>query len=307
MDWLNYHHLHYFWMVAREGNLTRAAQKLRLSPSTVSTQVKLLESALDQQLFHRQGRRLVLTDAGRTVLGYADQIFSLGAELRGTLARGLDGTPAPLHLRVGVADILPKLIAWRLLEPALGLEQDVHLVCREDSPERLVADLAVHEVDVVISDTPVGLARGVRAHTHPLGSDTVSLYATPKLAARLRRAWPDSLAGTPILLQAEGTTMRHGLDTWFADRSLRPLIVGEFEDSALLKAFGRAGVGCFAMPTMLEEELVSRYGVEPVGLLEGVEERFFAITMSRKPENPALRRVLEAAGESLGRAAKPPT
>lgn len=299
MDWLNYHHLHYFWMVAREGNLTRASKKLRLSPSTVSAQVRLLEGALDQELFHRQGRRLVLTDAGRTVLAYADQIFSLGAELQGTLARDPDGTTAPLRLRVGVADILPKLIAWRFLQPALALEQDVHLVCREDTPERLVAELAVHEVDVVLSDTPVGLARGVRAHTHPLGSGTVSLYAAPALARPLRRAWPDALAGAPILLQAEGTTMRRSLDTWFADRSLRPLVVGEFEDSALLKAFGRAGVGCFAMPTALEDELVSRYGVEPVGLLEGVEERFFAITMTRSPENPALRRVLEAAGATL--------
>jgi LysR family transcriptional activator of nhaA len=299
MDWLNYHHLHYFWMVAREGNLTRAAKKLRLSPSTVSAQIKLLEGSLDQDLFHRQGRRLVLTDAGRTVLGYADQIFSLGAELRSTLSREADGAPVPLRLRVGIADILPKLIAWRFLQPALAMQEDVHLVCREDSPERLVADLAVHEVDVVLSDTPVGLARGVRAHTHPLGSGTVSLYAVPKMAKHLRRAWPDRLAGTPILLQAEGTTMRNSLDAWFADRNLRPLVVGEFEDSALLKAFGQAGVGCFAMPTVLEEELISRYGVEPVGLLDGIEERFFAITMSRNPENPALRRVLEAAGARL--------
>jgi LysR family transcriptional activator of nhaA len=298
MDWLNYHHLHYFWLVAREGTLTAAAEKLRLSPSTVSTQIRQLEAQIGEPLFHRQGRGLVLTDLGRTTLAYADRIFSVGRELRELLARG-GGAAGPRQLRVGVADILPKLVAWRFLEPALHMAEAVHLVCRADAPEALVAALAVHEIDVVLTDAPVGLARGVRAYTHPFGGSAVGLYATPALAADLRRAFPDTLAGSPMLLPSEGTTLRRGLDRWLAARSLRPLVVAEFEDSALLKTFGQASVGSFAMPILIEDELIARFGVERVGLLDGLEERFFATTMHREPSHPAVRRLLEAAGQRL--------
>ncbi len=297
--WLNYHHLHYFWLIAREGSLTQAAKKLRLSPSTLSTQLKQLETALETPLFHRQGRRLVLTDRGRTVLAYADEIFSLGAELREAVASESGGEGVALRTRVGVADILPRLLAWHFLEAAIDMDQEVHLVCRSDRPERLVADLALHELDIVLTDAPVGLARGVRAHTHPLGSSGVDIFAAPALAQRLRRGWPDSLAGTPMLLPSEGTTLRRTLDLWFANRKLRPLIVGEFDDSALLKAFGEAGVGCFAMASVLADDLARRYGVESVGRLEGVEERLFAVTMSRKPPHAAVRHMLAAARATL--------
>lgn len=297
-NWLNYHHLHYFWLIAREGSLTGAARKLRLAPSTLSAQLKQLEERLETPLFHRQGRGLVLTDAGRTVLAYADDIFQLGSELRDAVARQTDA-PVAVRLRVGIADILPKLVAWRFLEPALSLGEHVHLVCTEDTPERLVADLAVHEVDLVLTDAPVGLARGVRAHTHPLGESPVSLYAVPELAARLRVAFPDSLGGAPLLLPAEGTTLRRSLDLWFAERSLRPHVVGEFEDSALLKAFGQAGVGALAMPSVLNQDLEERYGLLEVGALPGVSERFFAVTMQREPSHPAVARILAKARTQL--------
>ncbi len=298
-DWLNYHHLHYFWLVAREGNLTRAARKLHLSPSTVSAQIRQLEDNLGHELFHRQGRRLVLTDIGRTTLAYADDIFALGQELSEAVRPG-DGGASSLRVRVGIADILPKAVAFRFLHPAYAMGREVHLVCREDSPERLVADLAVHEIDVVLSDAPVGLARGVRAHTHPIGGSAVAIYAVPARADSLRRAWPDALAGAPILLQAEGTTLRRSLDRWFAERSIRPLVVGEFEDSALLKSFGREGIGCFAMPTILEAELRQNYGVELIGELTGVEEQFFAITMQRRPSHAAVRHLVDTARAMVG-------
>lgn len=298
-QWLNYHHLHYFWLIAREGSLTGAAKKLRLSPSTLSTQLKQLETALEMPLFHRQGRRLVLTERGRTVLAYADEIFSLGAELREFVGRDESAEGVALRVRVGVADILPRLLAWHFLQPALELDRETHIVCRSDTSERLVAELALHEVDIVITDAPVGLARGVRAHTHPVGHSEVGVFATPERAAELRRAWPDSLAGSPMLLPAEGTTLRRSLDLWFANRKLRPLVVGEFEDSALLKAFGEAGVGCFAMSAVLEADLHERYGVEMVGVLDGVEDRLFAVTMQRTPSHPAVRRMLAAARARL--------
>ncbi len=291
MDSLNYHHLQYFWLVAHEGSLTRAAKKLRLSPSTVSAQLKLLEEQFGQPLLHRRGRGLVLTELGRTSLSYADRIFNTGQELTERVRQG-DAGAGPVQLRVGVADVLPKLVAWRFLEPALAGGPSVHLICRAASAERLVADLAVHDLDVVLTDAPVGLARGLRAFTHPISRSPVALYARPSAAQALKKGFPESLGGAPILLPSDGTTLRRSLDRWFAERSLRPLVVAELDDSALLKTLGRAGVGAFAMPTRVEDELVGSYGVVPVALLEGVEERVFATTLQRQPSHAVVRQLL---------------
>lgn len=290
---LNYHHLMLFWSVAREGSLTRASARLGLAPATVSAQLRALEEALEEPLFDRQGRRLVPTEAGRVALGYCDGIFGLGRELLQAV-RGGAGV-GPVELRVGVASVLPKLVAKDVLLPVFELDRPVRVVAREDSAERLVASLAVHELDLVLSDAPVGLARGLRLFTHALGASAVAIYAARDLAAALGVDFPLSLDGARVLLPGGGTTLRPALDGWFAGRGLRPEVVGEFEDSALLKAFAQAGVGAIAAAVDIEAELRGRYGLERVGLLDGLEERVFAVTAERAPAHPAVRAVLGAA------------
>jgi len=230
MDWLNYHHLHYFWMIAREGTIARACEKLRLAQPTLSGQMRLLENALGEKLFARKGRTLELTDVGRVVFRYAEEIFSLGRELTDTLKGRPTGQP--MRLFVGVADVVPKLIAYRLLEPALSLGGSIQIVCREDKPDRLMVDLSQHHLDLVLSDSPAPASVRVRAFSHLLGSCSVSLFATPALAARYRRKYPASLEGAPFLLPAENTMLRRALDHWFEAEQIRPEVVGEFEDSA---------------------------------------------------------------------------
>lgn len=299
MEWLNYHHLLYFWTVAREGSVARACQRLHLSQPTISGQLRALEGSLGEKLFTRQGRGLALTEVGRTVYSYADEIFSLGRELMDNLKDRPTGRP--LRLSVGIADVVPKLIAYRLLEPALGLPERVHVVCREDKPDRLLAELALHGVDLVLADAPLSPAMRIRAFSHLLGECGVCFFAVPKLAATYRRRFPASLTGAPLLLPTDNTTLRRSLDQWFDQHGLRPQVVGEFEDSALLKVFGQTGAGLFVAPAAIERELRLQYGVVVVGRVEQIRERFYAISAERRLKHPAVVAISEAAHHHIFR------
>jgi len=293
---LNYQHLRYFWAVSRHGTLTRASAELLLTPQTVSTQIRDLEKGLGVELFSRERRRLVLTDIGRVVYRYADEIFNIGREIQ-DVVRGLPGRP--LYLVVGVADVVPKLIAHRLIEPAIQLKEPVRVICREGRTDRLLAELAIHNLDVVLSDAPIPPAVKIRAYNHLLGESRVTFMASDRLARNCRKGFPESLNGAPILLPAEGTTLRGTLEQWFDTLEIRPMIVGEFEDSALLKAFGQAGVGIFAVPSVIQDEVGRQYGVEPIGVVEGIAERFYAISLERKIRHPAVAAVCIAAKSAL--------
>jgi LysR family transcriptional regulator, transcriptional activator of nhaA len=297
MTWLNYHHLHYFWMVAREGSIARASAQLNLAPPTISGQIHALEEALGEKLFTRVGRHLVLTEVGRVVFRYADEIFTLGRELIDTL----QGQPTgrPLRLVVGVADVLPKLIAYRLLEPALHLSTPVQIICREGKLERLLAELVVYELDVVLSDAPSGALNRVRAFNHLLGECGVSLFGTAQLATQYRPGFPASLHGAPFLLPTDNTMVRRALEQWFEATDIRPHVVGEFEDSALLTVFGQTSLGIFAAPAVIETEVQQQYGVEVIGRLDEVRERFYAIAVERKLKHPAIVALSEAARQTL--------
>src|SRR5688500_11129905 len=271
MEWLNYHHLLYFWTVAREGGVSKAADKLRLSQPTISAQVRLLEHSLGERLFERKGRSLVLTDVGRLVFRYADEIFGIGRELMDTLRGRPPGRPR--QLTVGVANAVPKLIVYRLLRPAAQGAEPVHLVCREDNAEQLVAALAVHALDVVIADTPAPPHLRVKVFTHLLGESATTFFAPARLAARLRRRFPASLHDAPILLPTANTAVRRDLDAWFERQDLRPRIVGEFEDSALMKVFGHGAGVAFPAPAAIERDVCRFYGVRVVGRTDAVRER----------------------------------
>lgn len=297
MQWLNYHHLLYFWTVAREGSVVRAAETLSLTQPTISGQIRALEDALGEKLFERAGRRLVLTEVGRLVFRYADEIFTLGRELLDTLNDRPTGRP--YRLVVGIADVMPKLIVRRLLEPALALPEGVQVICREDKSDRLLAALSLHELDVVLADTPMGPGVSVRAFNHLLGESPVSILGTRALAQKLRRNFPRSLDQAPILLPTENNVMRRSLDQYFAANDVRPRIVGEIEDSALLKSFGEAGIGVFPAPAVIEQDVCRQFGVQVIGRLEGVRERFYAISVEKKLKHPAVVAISENARRQL--------
>jgi LysR family transcriptional regulator, transcriptional activator of nhaA len=297
MEWLNFGHLRCFWAVGREGNLTRAAAELRLAPSTLSGQIRLLEQQLGVQLFTRVGRGLVLSEPGRVVFRYADDLFRLGRELQDALGGRIVGRASTVV--VGIADVLPKLVASRLLEPLLRSGRTIQLVCRQDKPARLLAELALHNVDVILSDTPVGSSAKVRAFGHLLGECGVNLFGVPKLAAALRRDFPKSLDSAPLLLPTENTALRRSLEVWFAERGIRPRVVGEFEDSALLKVFGQSGHGLFPAAAVIAHEVSRQYQVRVVGELVGVRERFYAISTERRLKEPGVLAIIEAARTRL--------
>lgn len=297
MDWLNYHHLLYFWLVAREGSLARASTELRLAQSTISGQIRALEHAIGEKLFVRSGRRLVLTEIGRLVFRYAEEIFTIGRDLQDALK----GRPVtrPLSLVVGVADVVPKLVARWLLEPALKLAEPVRLVCREDKPDRLLAELAVHGLDVVLADAPVGPSVRIKAFNHLLGECGIVFFAAKELASTHRRKFPRSLDNAPLLLPTESTSLRRSLDQWFAGRGIRPRIVGEFDDNALLMVFGQAGTGIFAVPSVVADEVQHQYQVQLVGRLDEVRERFYAISVERRLMHPAVVAICQEARQKL--------
>jgi LysR family transcriptional regulator, transcriptional activator of nhaA len=298
MEWLNYHHLLYFWTVVREGGVSRAAEKLSLAQPTVSAQVRLLEDTLGDKLFERQGRRLVLTDAGRLVYRYADEIFGIGREL----VEALKGRPSmgrPLPLSVGVVNAVPKLIVQRLLQPAMSGDQPIHLVCREDSTETLLGELAVHALDVVISDVPAPPHVRVKVFSHLLGESGTMFFAAGALASKLRRRFPRSLNDTPMLLPMRHTAVRQALDQWFEAEDLHPNIVGEFDDSALMKAFGQAGDAAFPASTAIQQEVMRQYRVRPVGIARTVRERYYAISAERRLKHVGVLAITTAAKREL--------
>ena len=300
MHWLNYHHLLYFWVVAREGSIARACDQLGLAQPTISSQLHKLEKSLGEKLFKRAGRNLVLTETGTVVYRYADEIFSLGRELTDVL-RGRP-TGSPLRFAVGVPDVLPKLVTYHLLQPALRMPEKVRLVCIEGSFEELLSELALHRLDIVLSETPIPPAFKLRAYSHLLGECGVSIFATASLARRLRRGFPRSLEDCPLLLPIRTTALRRSLDQWFDTNDIRPIVAGEFDDSALLKVFGQEGVGAFAAPSAIADEICRQYRVRRIGELPGLLERFYAISVERRLKHPAVVTLSEAARSGMFRA-----
>lgn len=298
MEWLNYHHLLYFWVTAREGSLARAGRVLRLARPTLSGQIHRLEENLGEKLFVRAGRRLELTEMGRVVYRYSEEIFSLGNELLDAV-KGR-ATSALARLDVGVADVVTKLIVRRLLEPAFHLPQSIRLICHEDSHERLLTRLGAHELDVVIADAPVPPGSSVRAFNHVLGQCGVTVFGASKWF-RVRKDFPRSLNDTPMLLPISGTPLRRALDGWFQSVDIRPRVVAEFEDSALMKVFGGDGFGVFAAPSAVEREIRRQYSVEALGRIDDVQERFYAITAERRIKHPAVVAISENARDELFR------
>lgn len=297
MEWLNYHHLFYFWAVMHEGSVTAACTRLLLAPSTISAQVGKLEETLGGKLFRRVGRGLEPTDLGRLVFRYANEIFSLGREMMDTVR----GRPVvgPLSLKVGIVNVLPKLIALKLLEPALSLPEQVHLVCHEDKEERLLAELAMHNLDVVLSDSPVRKGLSIKVYNHLLGECGVTFFAIKKLAMQFRPGFPKSLDGARMLLPLDMTTLREGLERWFESLKIKPVIAAEFEDSALLKEFGQKGHGIFPVPSVIEKEVQHQYDVRVVGRTDAVRERFYAISYERIIKNPAVTAISDAARQGF--------
>jgi LysR family transcriptional activator of nhaA len=297
MEWLNYHHLLYFWMVAKRGSIARACEDLRLAQPTISGQLRALEENLGEKLFVRQGRRLALTEVGQLVYRYAEEIFALGSELSDVLK----GRPRnrPTRLIVGVSDLIPKLIAYRILEPALAMKEGIQIECYEDTPEKLLPSLSAHEVDLVLTDAPAYSAVRVRVFNHLLGSSGVGLFASRPLANFYRKRYPYSLTGAPFLLPMKNSAFRQILDQWFEVHSIRPRILGEFQDTALLTTFGQTGTGIFAAPLAIEREVQKRYRVTKVGDLEDRITDYYAISAERKIKNRAVTVIVEAAKQQL--------
>ena len=291
MPRLNYRHLHYFLTAAREGGVTAAARVLHVSQPAVSAQIRKLERSLGYDLFDRGGRSLALTAEGRIVLDYADEIFRLGRELQETVQGRLEGRP--LRLSVGVADTIPKLIALRLLQPAFTLPDPIRVDVRQDRTDRLLSQLATHDLDLVLSDMPTPVNVSVRAFNHLLGESTIDLFARAELAEGMRDAFPASLNGSPFLLPSEGYTLRRSLEEWFDREGIVPLVVAEIQDSALMKAFGEEGVGVFAAPSIVGDRVREKYGVERLGSVGGAVERFYAITAERRLKHPAVVAISE--------------
>lgn len=299
MEWLNYHHFFYFWVVAKEGSIVAASKKLHLAHPTISGQIHRLEEVLGEKLFAHAGRRLVLTDSGRVAFGYADEIFTLGREFLDTI-KGRAEIGRPLRLVVGVADALPPSLVRRFLEPALRLGQPVNVICRADKTvQGFLADLALHSLDVLIADGPAGTLPAIRAFSHPLGECGTTFFASSGVAEALRGEFPAALNGTPFILPGASSAVRGALERWFMAQDLRPKFVAELDDSALAKDFGRQGMGVFVAPTVIEAEVLRDYGVKVIGRADAVRQQFFAISIERKIRHPAVAAICEAAREEI--------
>ncbi len=293
MDWLNYHHLLYFWTTAREGSIARAAEVLLLAPPTVSTQIKALEESLGEKLFERRGRSLVLTEVGQVVYGYADEIFGLGRELMSAVRQLPTGRP--LQLAVGVTDSMPKLVAREILAPVLAMDEPVKFSVREESLETMLLELASWKLDLVLTDRPAPTSVRVKAFTHELGRSSVAIMAAPPLAATLRPDFPGSLDGAPAILTTGETALRRTLDRWFSSIGVAPRVVAEFEDPAMLLVFADDQLGFLAVPSLIADRIQERLGLEVIGEVPEAEERFYAITVERKVAHRGVQAVLEGA------------
>ena len=297
MEWINYHHLLYFWAVVRTGSVAKASEELRLAPPTISMQIRKLEESLGERLLARSGRGVRPTEVGQVVFTYAEDIFALGKEMVDTVK----GRPTghPLNVIVGIADVVPKEISHALIRPALLLREQVKITCREDNQEHLLAELAIQELDVVLSETPIGAPTKIRAYNHLLGECGTTFFATPDLARKYSRNFPKVLGVAPLLVPADNTNMRRALDQWFDSIQVRPMIAGEFEDFALLRQFGESGMGLFAAPTVLENEFRKERKLKIIGRAESVRNRYYAISVERKLKHPAVVAICETARHEL--------
>lgn len=293
---LNFRQLHYFWTVATAGGVSRAAERLHLTPQTISGQLAELERSLGTPLFRRSGRRMELTAAGKVAFAHAEEIFQIGRELEATLSHRQDGSDLPF--RVGVAEVFPKSIARHLLEPALALPDPVRLICRTDKLERLFAELAIHQLDLVVADRPLPQKFGVKGFSHALGRSALVLLAAPRLAVRYRTGFPDSLSQASWLMPGAGSAMRSALDRWISEQRITPQIAGEFDDTALMKAFGQAGAGVLAVPAVIAAEVRLQYELEPIGRLP-VEITYYAISLERRLTHPAVIAISQVARRDL--------
>lgn len=297
VDWLNYHHLLYFWMVAKEGGITPAAESLHLSQPTLSTQIRKLEKSMGVTLFERKGRSMLLTETGQIVYRYADEIFGLGRELT-DVVRGQPSNDM-LRLHVGVPDVLPKMLVYRLLQPALELKERVRLTCYEGKLNKLLGDLALHRLDIVLANTKLTSDVSIRAFNHLLGRCDVTVLGTPVMAKQYQPGFPKSLNGAPMLLPTQNTSMRRSLEQWFDETQIRPETAHEFEDSALLKVFGQAGAGLVAVPTPVADEVGRQYQLTTIGRIPEVTESFYAISVERRLKHPAVIAISESAKKNL--------
>lgn len=296
MSNLNFKHLRYFWMVARTGSIARAAEQLHLTPQSISGQLTEFADTLGVELFRRSGRNLELTDAGRRILGHADTIFSSGDEL---LEAVRDEAVRATRFLVGCSDSVSKAIACRLVAPALSMPNPVRLVCREGRLASLLGDLAVHRLDLIIADRPMPTHLSVRGFNHLLGESKLSVFGAPKLVANLQGKLPASLDGAPMLLPGEDYAIRARLLQWMEAQRIRPRIVGEFDDSAMMKAFGQSGVGLFFAPSVLAGHICEQYQVQELMTVHSIVDQVYAITTERRLSHPATLAISQAARESL--------
>jgi LysR family transcriptional activator of nhaA len=294
---MNYKHLYYFWTVAKVGSITRASEQLHLTPQTISGQLSLFEDVLGETLFDRSRRRLTLTDAGRTVLGYAEEIFTLGKELEEVLRHSPGGRP--LQFRVGVSDAVPKALAYKLIEPALRQPENSRIVCREGKVAGLMGELAIHQLDIVIADSPMPPRIDVKAFNHLLGECGLTFFATPELAKEFPGEFPKRMNGAPLLLPGDDVAVRPKLIRWFDQNRIRPHITGEFDDGALMAAFGQAGAGIFSAPSAIANQIQEQYGVVAIGATKDITESFYAISVERRLSHPAVIAISEAARQEL--------
>ncbi|EJM64137.1 LysR family transcriptional activator of nhaA [Pseudomonas sp. ADAK2 TE3594] len=294
---LNYRQLHYFWVVAKTGSIVRACEQLNLTPQTISGQISLLEQTYGIELFRRVGRQLELTEAGRQTLPYAEQMFQLGGELE--LMLRAQPNEQQILFRVGVADVVPKSIVYRLIAPTMELSEPLRITCREDKLERLLADLAIQRLDLVISDSPMPSHLDIKGYSQKLGECGISFFATAELAARYGQDFPRSLHGAPLLIPGPETVVRSRLQRWFAEQQIQPQIVGEFDDSALMQAFGQSGSGIFIGPSVIADEVKRQCGVELIGQTDAVSESFYAISVERKIKHPGIVAITEGARREL--------
>lgn len=295
---MNFKHLYYFWVTARAGGIMRAGEQLHTTPQTLSGQIKLLEDWLGRKLFRKSGRQLELTEYGRLALGYADQIFSLGQDLE-TALRQTRGAQKRLDFRVGVADSVSKSLAYRLLEPALSMAQPVKLLATEGTFDDLLAALALHRLDLVIADEPMPRRVSVKAFSHALGRSTMSFFCAPGLKPQVKGAFPACLDGVPMLVPSASSSVRRQLEGWFARHQLAPVVVGEFDDAALMKAFGREGQGVFMAPSVLDNQTCAEFGVEVIGHTDELVEEFYAVSVERRISHPCVQAITDAARGQL--------
>jgi LysR family transcriptional regulator, transcriptional activator of nhaA len=291
---MNFKHLHYFWVTARAGGVMRAGEQLHTTPQTLSGQIKLLEERLGRRLFRKAGRKLELTDDGRVALGYADEIFNLGSALENAMREKRDGS-AVLEFRVGIADAVPKTMAYRLLEPALNMPAPVRVICNEGKLPDLLAQLALHRLDLVLADEPLSRRVSVKAFNHALGTSHISFFCAPSLAPRLVGEFPACLNDAPMLIPGQASSVRQQFEAWLTRHQLHPRVIGEFDDGALTGAFGREGRGVFMAPTVLEAEVQAQYGVQLVGRSDELVEEFFAISVERRITHPCVVAISDTA------------